>query len=311
LGVPRPIAEVEGIEAWIKKSWKHIGVETLDERARARFAEFFLRLGFLPKYKSYGVKYAAPFGYTLFDLEDGGGFSIQLHETAKIEAFHILGVRPQAFVLLCTPAEWEKDGSEMVDLWNAGRPEASKLAYHPEAGDVAVVEDLSTVHTVVGCLVEEFATSSYDVVSRLYDQNLGREVLLPVAHRSVAAVLRDATMLQPRRRVRRLGQWESTQIPPGSAEITTLPDLGLVARHVVLSDSGSVAETVGSASVLTVFVLAGRVELDVDGARFEMRAGDVTALAPGSEYKLVGSAHEECRVSLCDVASDFAFADLR
>jgi mannose-6-phosphate isomerase-like protein (cupin superfamily) len=310
LSVPRPIREVEAVEAWIKKSWLDLGPDTFNTRTHARFTEFFLQLGVLPKYKSYGVKYATPFGYSLFDLQNNSGFSIQLHEAAKIEAFHVLGVHPQAFILLCAVNEWEKHGRDMIDLWVSGHPENSPLAYRPQVGDVAVIQDLSTVHTVVGCLVEEFATSSYDVVSRLHDQNAGTAVTLPSAHISLFDVLKTAIAIEPRRRVCRNGEWRGAEIAPGSTHITNLPDMGLVATHVVLSHSAPIAEAVGQSSVLTVVVLTGRIELDVEGAKFAMRAGDITALAPGANYTIT-SVTREARLSLCDAASNFAFADLR
>src|SRR5688572_28002226 len=72
---PRPYAQYEAIEVWIKHSWMKAGIENLDAAGRVRFARFFQQIGFVPKYKSYGVKYATPFGYSLFDLEDAGGFS--------------------------------------------------------------------------------------------------------------------------------------------------------------------------------------------------------------------------------------------
>lgn len=309
LDTPRPINEVEAVEAWIKKSWFALGVDSLDQRIRARFAEFFFRLGVLPKYKSYGVKYATPFGYSIFDLQDGCGFSVQLHETDKVEAFHILGVHSCAFILLCTLEEWTEDGFEMLRLWDAGLPEASRLVYRPAPGDVVLVESLNTVHTVVGCLLEEFATSSYDVVRRLHDQNKNRRVILPAHHRKLGAVLGDATSLDPQRRVQRQGQWTDARISGQAPELVSLRNQGLAAKRVRLSGLpvvGSVAPT----SVITVVVLSGIIHLQVEGAAFEMAAGGTTALAPNSRYKVFTDGRESC-ISLCEVSLDIAFADLR
>lgn len=309
LSVPRPICQVEAAEAWIKKSWAYLGVDSLDRQSRVRFAKFFLQLGVLPKYKSYGVKYAAPFGYSLFDLQDGGGFSIQLHETAKIEAFHVLGVHPCAFILLCTRTEWDLHGPQMVELWNAGRPEESHLAYRPAPGDVVVVENLSTVHTVVGCLVEEFATSSYDVVTRIHDQNVGRKLVLPSAHESLATVLKAAELLEPRRRVRRFERWTHGQLSSDTLEIVSLGHEGLVAKHARLVGE-AFAGSVDDLTILTVVILAGEVRLTVDSVEFDLRAGDVTALAPNSWYSIESIGYE-ARVSLSQVSLEIAFADLR
>src|SRR5262249_43396974 len=40
-------------------------------------------------------------------------------------------------------------------------------------GDVFVIDQLNVVHTVIGCVLEEFATVSTDMVDRLHDQNAG------------------------------------------------------------------------------------------------------------------------------------------
>lgn len=310
---PRPIKQAEALEAWVKGSWSATNVEALDAATRVRFTEFFLRIGFVAKYKSYGVKYAAPFGYALFDLEDGGGFSIQLHETAKVEAFHVIGVQSTAFILLCTPDEWAADGAEMVKLWADAQPDKSPLAYRPVAGDVAVIEDLSTVHTVIGCLVEEFATTSYDAVKRLHDQNEGRETKLPDAHTSVADVLTRADLLTPRRYVKRVdGEWTYQNVDSASGDITRLPEMGLVGRHLTLSaENPSASDELDAKTVSTVFVLGGSLQLDVDGTTFDLQAGDVTALAPGSRYTLTSSGNGDTHLSLCEVSTELAFADLR
>jgi hypothetical protein len=307
LAVPRPIDQVEAVEAWIKRSWVQAGIQSADAELRRRFAEFFRRLGFVAKYKSYGVKYAAPFGYTLFDLQDNSGFSIQLHESAKVEAFHVLGLRANAFLVLCSLPEWQANEADFVAAWAAGHPETSPIAYRPSVGDVAVVEDLSTVHTVIGCVLEEFATSSYDVVLRLHDQNQGRAVQLPDQHRAVPDVLAGATGVQPRRQLRNADGWQTSPIPAGTADLAYLPGMGLIARHLVVTPSSTAVGTVASENVVTVFVLEGALEVDVDGATMHLEAGEVTALAPGSGYRLAGSA----RVSWCEVAAKFAFEDLR
>jgi len=49
----------------------------------------------------------------------------------------------------------------------------------PSPGDVFVVNDLNIVHTVIGCVLEEFANVSADMVDRLYDQNLANREQIP------------------------------------------------------------------------------------------------------------------------------------
>jgi hypothetical protein len=289
--VPKPIAVVEALEASIKLAWATHQSGFADAAIRRRFANYFFRLGFFVKFKSYGVKYAAPFGYSLFDLRDNGGFSIQIHETAKTEAFHVLGVHRNAFILLSSLDEWVRNEEAFRASWAAGEPEASPLAIRPEPGDVAIVESLGTVHTVVGCLLEEFATSSYDVVKRLYDQNEGRSATLPAALVSVRDVLQRASSVSPRQRLIKNGTWQTEPLDSEIYTVANLPELGLI--------------------VTTVVVLSGSITLDVDGLQIVMSQGDTTALAPGSHYMFTAEDSGNAVVSLCEVATEFAFADLR
>jgi len=48
--------------------------------------------------------------------------------------------------------------------------------FEPRPGDVFVISELGVVHTVVGCVLEEYATVSTDMVERLYDQNAGKPI---------------------------------------------------------------------------------------------------------------------------------------
>jgi hypothetical protein len=46
----------------------------------------------------------------------------------------------------------------------------------PTPGDVFVIDKLGVVHTVIGCILEEFATVSTDMVDRLHNQNEGKPI---------------------------------------------------------------------------------------------------------------------------------------
>src|SRR5262249_55217433 len=154
------------------------------------------------------------------------------------------GLRHNAFMVLCTLPDWRANAADFLAAWADGHPERSPIAYRPQVGDVAVVEDLSTVHTVIGCLLEEYATSSYDVVMRLHDQNQGRAVKLPAAHIPIRQVLAAATDVAPRRMLHYADNWQTTPMPRGTVEIAHLPEMGLMARHLVLDEapaSGTVA----------------------------------------------------------------------
>lgn len=306
---PQPIEALEEIEVGIKAAWAFVAERPITDEEAVAFVDFFHRLGYLAKLKPYGPKFAAPFGYSLFDLADGEGFSIQLHEEEKVEAFHILAVKDDAFVLAGTTDAWEAEGDAMVAAWEAGRPTDSPLAHRPEAGDTIVIGDLRTVHTVIGCLLEEYATTSYDAVKRLHDQNEGRTLSPPAANPTVAAALAGLADAAPRRALDPHDGWATAPLPaPGV--VVDLPEGGLVGHHVHLGRGQIHAAEVRSDTVHTISPLTGTVMLEVAGSRtFDLRAGDTTAVPPRAAYRLEGSHATE--VSITEVRATTAFADLR
>ncbi len=305
---PQPIAALEEVEVGIKAAWAFVAQRPITDREAVAFVDFFHRVGYLAKLKPYGPKFAAPFGYSLFDLADGEGFSIQLHEEEKVEAFHVLAVHPQAFVLACTPEAWDAHGADMVAAWDDGRPDASPIAHRPEPGDTIVIGDLRTVHTVVGCLLEEYATTSYDAVKRLHDQNEGRTVELPAQNPSVAAALAGLDDAAPRRALRPHDGWAPAPLAADGV-VVDLPDGGLVGLHVHLARGEVAAREVRSDRVHTISPLTGSVMLEVAGRTFDLRAGDTTAVPPRAAYRLEGVHPTE--VSITEVVTRTAFADLR
>src|SRR6202040_2959210 len=148
-----------------------------DARAIASFQQ---RIGPLLKYKSYAVKASSPLGYSVFLQNPGEGFSFQRHLTHKTEVFHILDVHPGGFVFLCSFEEWERCyDRERFAAWLAGErpdPDYDRYRFEARPGDVFVLDELGTVHTVIGCTLEEFATISTDMVDRLHDQNRGKPI---------------------------------------------------------------------------------------------------------------------------------------
>ncbi|MBW3591337.1 MAG: hypothetical protein KY393_05770 [Actinobacteria bacterium] len=200
LSSPLPIDQVEKIEADIKSMWRN---RLCERRMKAReakaFVEFFRTIGFTYKYKPYGVKIASPFGYCVFDLKQGQGFSFQIHSKPKLEAFHVLSVKPGGFIFVCSQSEWERDGLPCVQRWARGDTStlACPYAWLPSPGDTIVIADCNVVHSAVGCVLEEYAHCSTDAVVRLYDQNERKHSdSLPQAHPSVAP-LRNAGPADP------------------------------------------------------------------------------------------------------------------
>ena len=174
-----PIERTERLEALVKLVLR----ETLNgpisgEEARS-IARFQKELGFVLKYKSYAIKASAPLGYSIFLQKDGEGFSFQRHVEHKLEVFHILSVKPGGYVFLCDFEDWKRSYTkDSFERWLAGEnnPAYDRYKFVPAPGDVFVISTLGVVHTVVGCVLEEFATVSTDMVDRLHDQNAGKKI---------------------------------------------------------------------------------------------------------------------------------------
>ena len=151
-----PIAALERHE----ESWKHALSELLcspltGSQARA-VAAFQRDVGLLPKYKSYAIKASSPLGYSVFLQRPGEGFSFQQHVTHKTEIFYILDVLQGGFVFLCDFEDWQRiyDGESFL-AWMNGALDSryERFRFVPQPGDVIVIEKLSVVHSVVGCVL--------------------------------------------------------------------------------------------------------------------------------------------------------------
>lgn len=176
-----PIAVLEGYEALLKRVLRQeLAAGEVTGAAARRLAAFQLRVGLLLKYKSYAVKASSPLGYSIFLQNPAEGFSFQRHVSHKTEVFHILDVHPGGFVFLCSYQRWARIYErERFAAWLAGGgpdPDYDRCRFAAAPGDVFILDRLGVVHTVVGCILEEFATVSTDMVERLHDQNEGRTV---------------------------------------------------------------------------------------------------------------------------------------
>jgi hypothetical protein len=179
LGTDMDITALERVESAIKIVVKELLLRPLSGEEARRLAAYQQRLGFLFKYKSYTIKCATILGYSIFLHNQGEGFSFQRHVTHKTEIFHILTVKPGGYIFLCEYSDWCRIYEpNAFKNWVLGEPNAKYDQYKfiPAAGDVVVVDKLGTVHTVVGCVLEEYATASTDMVDRLHDQNAGKSI---------------------------------------------------------------------------------------------------------------------------------------
>jgi hypothetical protein len=284
LAVPRPIEVVERIEQLATSMWPDV-LAPGGPRGGAVAREcgaFFSRLGYFFKYKPYGVKIASPFGYSLFDLHDGEGFSFQLHVEPKIEAFHFLRVKERALVYLSGRAEWASSGA----AWAAGgllAVDAPPAVRRPVAGDVVTIPETGVVHSVLGCVLEEYASCSVDAVERLFDQNSRLPFALPPAHPSVSSLLASARPGLPACLLSRTPDgWAESPWPASAPILSAGPDLwgARVALPWTLDASDEL--------VTLVVAVDGPVSVSVDGAVTPVAHGAFACLPPGLSAVVAG-----------------------
>ena len=174
-----PIDAVERFERLFKDVLKEIFSGSVSGTTIREVIAIQKRLGFLLKYKSYAIKASNPLGYSIFIQRQGEGFSFQQHITHKTEVFHILEVLDGGFVFLCDYKDWLENYEERAFAdWLAGNPDKryEQFRIYPKPGDVFDINKLGVVHTVIGCMLEEYATVSTDMVDRLFDQNAGKKI---------------------------------------------------------------------------------------------------------------------------------------
>jgi hypothetical protein len=311
LAVPQPQETVEAIEVALKRHWRS-ALRSCDRETASSFSETFHRLGFLRKYKSYGVKFSSPFGYSIFTLHDGKGFSVQVHQVAKVEAFHFFAVQDTSYAILSSEDDWHASSAEFLSEWSAGVLEDGPLGFRPAAGDVMVIDDLGVVHAVIGCVLEEYATTSNDAVLRLHDQNVGEQVVLPERHPDLAEILRPLHLV-PRSRVQRARAGWQREPLADTAPVTTIVDMadrGLCGFHLTLGEGEQHRMDVEPDSVTTLVCLQGEIAVAVAGIELTLARGDSAPIAPGWEAVLQ-AAKGTARVAVSVVREDLAFADLR
>jgi hypothetical protein len=283
---PMSIADTERVEEEAKAHLREIFRERVSDDDARFLAQWQRDLGFVLKYKPYGVKCASPLGYAVFLLNPGEGFSFQRHLTHKTEIFHIIEPLDGALVYLCTSAEWEGVYErERFQRWLDGADDAeiARFAKRPSAGDVFHVSELGVVHTVLGCILEEFATVSTDMVDRLHDQNEGRESP-QVFREDVLARLRTLGACAPR-------------IPPadpasagvvvhdGTVQAFVL-SAGAIDATRVHADRARFALRADPIRARSLFTVHGSALCAIgsnDAPAIEVRGGDLLMIAPGVE----------------------------
>ena len=319
-----PIAVLEESERQLKRILTDELSAPLDGPRMRSLASFQQNLGFLLKYKSYAVKAASPLGYSVFLQRPGEGFSFQQHVTHKTEIFYILDVPPGGFVFLCDFADWQRiyDRDTFLAWMNGAKDDRyERYRFVPRPGDVIVIDRLSVVHSVVGCVLAEFATVSTDMVDRLHDQNEGH------------AIPKEFTRAFSEERIRRQ-QWPATshQVTLGPAgwsrrEVpshlirggrkTSLGDDERFSASLIRVEPGGRTDVVSSPDRATsVHIASGKGELllgtadelrEASPPRIAARAGDLFLVAPHAHYALHNSGDADLVVAEHRIAPAVAF----
>jgi hypothetical protein len=319
-----PIAVLEDAERRLKEILtRELAAELDGPRIRA-LASFQRDLGFLLKYKSYAVKAASPLGYSVFLQRRGEGFSFQQHVTHKTEIFYILDVQPGGFVFLCDFADWQRIYQRDTFLaWlEGGRDERyERFKFVPRPGDVIVIDRLSVVHSVVGCVLAEFATVSTDMVDRLHDQNEGRKI--PAEFTRAFSEKRIQQLVWPEQsHYVTLGAsgWSRSAIdlhPIHGGRKATLGDDDRFSAALIQIDPGAHSDVVSSPDrAISVHIAGGAGQLLL-GTAAELRGssppslaarqGDLFLIAPHAHYAFANTGDAPLIVAEHRIAPAVAF----
>jgi hypothetical protein len=302
-----PIDALERIEALVKAILDSAFKRPVTAAEAREIALFQKRVGFLLKYKPYAVKCANPLGYSLFLQNRGEGFSFQRHTEHKVEVFHIVDVLPGGYAFMCDFEEWREvfePGSFARWLEGAEDERYDRYRYELSPGDVLVIDELNVVHTVIGCVVEEFATVSTDMVDRLYDQNSRAEIPPEFDREFVRARLAEVRYPQESRVVYGGGSVETRPVEGGSVRV--LADSFVSARAYSLEATGPLLKDPERAA--SVYVTGGSGELVIaDTEPIPVAAGDLLTIVPGIEYRAISRGDEPLTFSEHRIAPEVAF----
>jgi mannose-6-phosphate isomerase-like protein (cupin superfamily) len=295
-----PIAQTERLEAILKAVLLHAFGKPVSGPDARRIAAFQKSLGFLLKYKSYAVKAASPLGYSIFLQNEREGFSFQRHIVHKLEVFHILGVKPGGYVFLCGSEHWDRVYQPAsFARWLEGEPNPAYDPYRfePRPGDVFVISELGVVHTVVGCVLEEYATVSTDMVERLHDQNAGKPIPPSFNRANTEATLR-ALEAPPSSRIvsgneHRHFHKIAPEWVPGGERFLMCDSFVRAARYRIGPKMETAVQEDGQrATSLRIFQGHGSIVIADDSEslhpqpRVEFRPGDLFLIPPGIHYSL-------------------------
>jgi mannose-6-phosphate isomerase-like protein (cupin superfamily) len=295
-----PIARTECLETLVKLVLRDaLSGRISGEEARS-IARFQKELGFVLKYKSYAIKASVPLGYSIFLQKDGEGFSFQRHVEHKLEVFHIVTVKPGGYVFLCDFEDWKRAYmKDSFERWLGGEsnPAFDRYKFVPEPGDVFVISTLGVVHTVVGCVLEEYATVSTDMVDRLHDQNAGKKIPADFTRAFTEAALQEIEPPPRNRMIKGFGAREIETIEPvavpGGEQFLLCDSFVRAARYVIKPGAETATERDDRRAVLLRIsrgrgsaVMADASELGGPKPRLAFDKGDLFLIPPGIHYAI-------------------------
>jgi hypothetical protein len=315
------IDKTEAVERVLKSILRDLFQRPQPGDISRRIALFQNSYRFEYKYKSYAVKAATPLGYSIFLQEEAQGFSFQQHITHKTEVFHILATKPGALVFLCEFEDWRRHYEpQRFEKWSSGAKDDffDQHTYRPRAGDVFIISELGVVHTVMGCVLEEFATVSTDMVKRLHDQNLGCPIPPHFTRQYAEREMRGLNLPGENNLVDR-HTWKSKPIPTVRCEggfETVLTDSFVRASHraVEVNAKTELQQCRGVAVIVRIFSGQGTLWLLDDSelgspeqGAIPVATGDVFLLAPNSWYGFKNDGLERLQFSEQQIPPEVAF----
>jgi mannose-6-phosphate isomerase-like protein (cupin superfamily) len=315
------IDKTEAVERVYKSILKVLFQGPLPGSTCRQIALFQNSYRFAYKYKSYAVKAATPLGYSIFLQEEAQGFSFQRHIIHKTEVFHILASKPGALVFLCEFEDWERHYEPQgFQKWFSGGKDDfyDQHTYRPRPGDVFVISELGVVHTVIGCVLEEFATVSTDMVMRLHDQNLGCPIP-PYFNRQYAEHEMLGLSLPAENNLVDRCNWKSqpiARVPCEGGFESILTDSFVRASHreVEVAARTELRQCLGVAAIVRIFSGQGILWL-LDDSELRNRergaipvtAGDVFMLPPGAWYGFENQGLDKLTYSEQRISPEVAF----
>jgi mannose-6-phosphate isomerase-like protein (cupin superfamily) len=319
------ISTTERYENVLKAILRVYCTPDLSGESARKIAKFQKDVGFLIKFKTYTIKATTPLGYTIFLHEPKKGFSFQIHKEHKVEVFHILKVIPGGYVFLCTYEDWKKTyDKESFTKWLGGEivPKYDRFKFVPSPGDVFIVNDLNIVHTVVGCILEEFANVSGDMVDRLYDQNLADRAHIPEKFTNEYAIekLSELEYTQPKRLVDFRKDWSAEplrkEVVNGVSKSTIADIDDFTSLNYILPPDHTSEQMTDPARHIAFYAWKGEGEIKI-GDHDEWKSGqppslriskgDLLFIPANQIYTIINSSSSPMEITEHHIAGSVAF----